>query len=51
MASEAQRVPTFPVWVGNLKDTVREKDLLRVFAKHGQIANCKVMEDNMGQSR
>ena len=51
MASEAQRVPTYPVWVGNLKDTVKEKDLKRVFAKVGQIANCRIMVDEAGNSR
>lgn len=51
MASEQQRIPTYPVWVGNLKDTVKEKDLMRVFSKHGQVASCKVMEDELGKSR
>lgn len=51
MASEVQRVPTYPVWVGNLKDTVKKKDLKRVFSKVGQIASCKVMVDEAGKSR
>lgn len=51
MASEIQGVPTYPVWVGNLKETVKEKDLKRVFSKHGQIASCKVMVDEAGNSK
>lgn len=51
MASDATRVPTYPVWVGNLKDSVKAKDLKRVFSKHGQIASCKVMVDEMGNSK
>lgn len=51
MASEVHRVPTYPVWVGNLKDTVKEKDLKRVFSKIGQIASCRVMVDEAGNSK
>ena len=51
MASEIQRVPTYPVWVGNLKDTVKEKDLKRVFSKVGQMASCRVMVDEAGNSK
>lgn len=51
MASEAHGVPTYPVWVGNLKETVKEKDLIRVFSKLGAVASCKVMVDEHGKSR
>ena len=51
MASEVHRGPTYPVWVGNLKETVADKDLKRVFSKHGQIASCKVMVDERGNSK
>ena len=45
---------TYPVWIGNLKETVKEKDLMRVFGKNkyeGGIASCKVMRDENGQSK
>ena len=48
MAFESQ---TYPVWVGNLKETVSGKDLKSIFSQHGQIASCKVMENSMGNSR
>lgn len=51
MAVEPHGVPTFPVWVGSLKDTVKERDLLRVCSKYGAIASCKVMRDEQGKSK
>ena len=45
---------TYPVWIGNLKETVKEKDLMRVFSKQhykGGIASCKIMRDENGQSK
>ena len=45
MAAEPHGVPTFPVWVGSLKETVKEQDLQRVFSKHGAVASCRVMRD------
>ena len=51
MASEPQRFQTYPVWVANLKDTVKEKDLYEMFSTHGQVASCRVMKDKMGNSR
>ncbi len=55
MASkEPQGVPTYPVWVGSLKETVKENDLKRVFSKLGAgaaIASYKVMRDPQGRSR
>ena len=51
MTAEPRGVPTYPVWVGSLKETVKEKDLLRVCSKHGAIASCKVMRDEQGNSK
>ena len=51
MASEPHGVRTYPVWVGNLKETVKDKDLTRVFSKVGAVANCRVMVDEHGTSK
>ena len=51
MTAEPHGVPTYPVWVGSLKETVKEKDLLRVCSKHGVVANCKIMRDEQGNSK
>lgn len=51
MAAEQQGAPTYPVWVGSLHESVREKDLTRVFSKHGAIASCRVMKDEHGKSK
>lgn len=46
MAADKSGRPTFPVWVGSLKDTVSERDLRQLFAKYGPIASVKLMKDN-----
>lgn len=46
MAADKSGQATFPVWVGSLKDTVSEKDLRKLFVKHGPIASVKLMTDN-----
>ena len=49
---EPHGVPTYPVWVGSLKETVKESDLNRVFSKFGGgIASCRVMKDEQGRSK
>ena len=35
----------FPVWVGSLKETVKEADLIRVFSKYGKIHSCRVVRE------
>ena len=51
MAAEQQGAPTYPVWVGSLHESVREKELMRVFSKHGAVASCRVMRDEQGRSK
>ena len=51
MTAEPRGVPTYPLWVGSLKETVKERDLLRVCSKHGVVANCKIMRDEQGNSK
>lgn len=51
MAGEPHGVPTYPVWVGSLKETVKEKDLQRLFSKDGNVASCKIMRDEQNKSR
>ena len=51
MAAGPHGVPTFPVWVGSLKDTIKEKDLQRICSRYGAIASCKVMKDEYGKSK
>lgn len=49
---EPHGVPAYPVWVGNLKETVKENDLRRVFSKFStSIASCRVMRDTQGKSK
>lgn len=45
MAADKSGRATFPVWVGSLKDTVSENDLLQIFAKYGPIFNVRLMKD------
>ena len=55
MAAGAKSAPTFPVWVGNLKETVSEAELRKHFALDGfgksVIGSCKLMLDKTGKSR
>lgn len=52
MAAETKGKPTFPVWVGNLRETVSEEDLKKLFARYGSVASYKVMRDKKtGKSR
>ena len=51
MAAEQQGAPTYPVWVGSLHESVREKDLMRVFSKHGAVASYRLMRDEQGKSK
>ena len=52
MAADTKGRPTFPVWVGNLKETVGEEDLKKLFARYGSVASYKVMRDKKtGKSR
>ncbi len=51
-AKEPHGVPTYPVWVGSLKETVKDNELKRVFSKFGgSISSCKVMRDAQGKSK
>lgn len=51
MALGSQHVPTYPVWVGDLKQTVREHDLVKIFSSYGKIASCKIILNEQGLSR
>eukprot|EP00731_Ephydatia_muelleri_P029167 Em0020g811a len=54
MSVEGRKQATYPVWIGNLKETVTEKDLKRIFnrfTREGGIASAKVMRDHNGQSK
>jgi hypothetical protein len=43
---------TYPVWVGNLQETVTEADLYESFSRLcDTLVNCKVMKDEGGKSR
>ena len=46
MASSPQkRSSTFPVWVGNLHQTVTEKQLKETFSGFGKIHSCSIITD------
>ena len=45
MAADKTGQPTFPVWVGSLKDTVSEKHLRKIFGRYGSIDSVKLMTD------
>ena len=51
MAAGPHGIPTYPVWVGSLKETIKDSDLKRVFSKFGTVANCKIMRDEHGKSK
>ena len=45
-------LPSFPVWVGSLRDSVKEAHLLNIFRKFGDVLSCHVMRDQAtGRSR
>ena len=46
MAAQRSGRPTFPVWVGSLKETVRDGDLERLFAPCGPIASVSIKRDD-----
>jgi len=50
MAVEPERTE-YPVWVGSLKEQIKEADLKRVFAKFGTISSCVLKRDDLGNSR
>lgn len=43
--------PTFPVWVGNLHESVTEEILRRRFSGFGPIVSCTIMKDGTGRSK
>ena len=54
MSVEGRKTTTYPVWIGNLKETVTEMELKRAFNKfthEGGIASTKIMRDHNGQSK
>ena len=51
MAGEAHGKPTYPVWVGSLKETLQEKELQRAFTKFGPISSTRIMRDDHGVSK
>ena len=43
---------TYPVWIGNLKETVKESDLHASFSSLcGSLVSCRVMMDDKGKSK
>ena len=54
MSMEGRKQATYPVWIGNLKETVTEKDLKRIFSRFTRkdgIASTRVIRDHNGQSK
>ena len=45
MAADKSGQPTFPVWVGSLKDTVTGGELRKCFSRYGPISSVKLMRD------
>lgn len=43
--------PTYPVWVGNLHQDVKDKELRATFSGYGKIATCVIMKDEHGRSK
>lgn len=43
---------TYPVWIGNLKESVKESDLFESFGRLcDSLVSCRVMMDERGKSK
>ncbi len=53
MATTTQQVSEriYPVWVGNLNDSVTEAMIKQRFSGFGSIHSCKIMTDSRGKSK